>query len=63
MGVNPKKIANSILCSSNLKFPMYKGHYMTGKDISLFANLACIENTLNTFTCNVKKACHRIKNM
>lgn len=49
-----KNLAKYILCSSNLKFPMYNGHYMTGKDISLFSNLVCIENSLNNLTCSIK---------
>lgn len=53
-----RKLANCILCSSNLKFPIYKGHYLTGKNISLFSNLLCIENSLNNITCSMKNICN-----
>ncbi|MEG2646042.1 MAG: hypothetical protein RSA08_03315 [Clostridia bacterium] len=54
MGICPRNILNHFLCCSNIKFPMYKGHYMTGKNISIFSNLACIENNLNNLTCSCK---------
>lgn len=54
MYFNPNKIVNALLCCNNFKFPMYKNHYVTGKNIWLFSNLACIENTLSDLTCNLK---------
>lgn len=54
MHFNPNRIVNSLLCSNNIKFPMDKCHYITGKGIWTFSNLACIENTLANFTCGLK---------
>ena len=52
--INPKKILNSFLCSSNVKLPLSNSHYITGKYIYFFSNLACVENTLSSFTNNMK---------
>ena len=47
MYFNPNKIVNSLLCCNNFKFPMYKNHYVTGKNIWLFPeNTACISSSL-----------------
>ena len=54
MRVNPQVLLNSLLCNSNSKFPMWKGHYVTGQDIVVFSNLACIENSLTNLTCKCK---------
>lgn len=62
MNFNTSKIVNSLLCCNNFKFPMTNSHYVTGKDIWLFSNLACVENTLTGFTCNLKNVCNNCKN-
>ena len=51
--LNPKKFLNSFLCSSNVKLPLSNSHYITGKNIYLFSNLASVENTLSCFTNNI----------
>ncbi len=60
MRLNKNKIINSLLCGNNIKFPMYNSHYITGKDIWLFSNIACIENTLTALTCNLKQGCKNV---
>lgn len=50
MGFNPQKIANYMLCNSNMKLPISNHHYITGKEISLFTNFVCVENTLSQLT-------------
>ncbi len=54
MYICPQKLANHLLCCSNVKLPINKNHYITGKDISIFSKLICIENQLSDFTCNLK---------
>ena len=61
MQINKNKLINSLLCCNNFKFPMNNNHYVTGKDIYLFSSLACIENTLTNFTCNINNACNNLK--
>lgn len=61
MRFNPSQLVNYFLCCGNPVLPMYKGHYITGKDISLFTKLMCVENTLTTFTCNCKGVANNIK--
>lgn len=56
MYVNKNKIINSLLCN-NIKLPMYNNHYITGKGILFFSNIACVENTLSNLTCNLKNIC------
>ena len=51
--INPKKFLKSFLCASNVKLPLSNSHYITGKNIYLFSNLACVENTLSSFTNNI----------
>jgi len=51
--VNPKTFLKSFLCASNVKLPINNSHYVTGKDIYLFSNLASVENTLSCFTNNI----------
>ena len=51
--INPKKFLNYFLCSSNVKLPLSNSHYITGKNIYLFSNLASVENTLSCFTNNI----------
>ena len=51
--INLKKFLNSFLCSSNVKLPLSNSHYITGKNIYLFSNLASVENTLSCFTNNI----------
>ncbi len=53
MNINPRKFLNNFLCASNVKLPLSNSHYITGKDIYLFSNLACVENTLSNFTNNI----------
>lgn len=58
---NPQCIIKSMLCNCNCKFPMWNAHYVTGPDILLFSNLACVENTLTKLTCkcnNFFNQCH-----
>lgn len=62
MYLNQNKIINSLLCCNNFKFPMWNSHYVTGKDICLFTNIACIENTLTGLTCGLKNKCCCVKN-
>ncbi|MDD2376189.1 MAG: hypothetical protein PHD15_02985 [Clostridia bacterium] len=45
---------NSLLYSMPNKFKLGNCHYVTGKNISIFSNLLCIENTLTNLTCNCK---------
>ncbi|MEG0873487.1 MAG: hypothetical protein RSE00_00010 [Clostridia bacterium] len=61
MYINPKCFLNSFFCCSNMKIPMYKGHYMTGSDISFFSKLMCVENTLTNISCNAKQLCSNCK--
>ena len=51
--INSKNFLKSFLCATNVKLPLNNSHYITGKDIYLFSNLACVENTLSSFTNNV----------
>ena len=53
----PKKLANYLLCTSNICLPINKNHYVTGRDLSYFSSLACIEQTLSNLTCNIKGIC------
>ena len=48
--INSKNFLKSFLCATNVKLPLNNSHYITGKDIYLFSNLACVENTLSSFT-------------
>ncbi len=56
--MNPKlnPLINAFLCCNNICLPMYKNHYITGKGIFIFSNLACVENTLSAGT-NILKNC------
>lgn len=58
----PQKFANYILCQSNIKLPINKCHYVTGKDLSFFSNLICVENELSNLTCNLKGYINKCKN-
>ena len=51
--INSKNFLKAFLCSTNVKLPLNHSHYITGKDIYLFSNLACVENTLSSFTNNI----------
>lgn len=51
--INPKTFLNTFLCASNVKLPINNSHYITGKEISIFSNLATVESTLSSFTNNV----------
>lgn len=62
MNLYPQKLLNYLLCCSNYKFPISNTHYVTGKDISCFSKIACIENTLTCFTNNCKCTCQNLKN-
>ncbi len=44
-----------LLCMPNVKLPIGKGHYVTPCNISLFSNLACVENSLSCLTKNICK--------
>ncbi len=61
MYICPRKIAKCLLCSSNICLPINKSHYVTGKDISCFSNLMCVESTLSSLTCNLKNMCNGFK--
>jgi len=50
---------NKLLYSLPVKFNLGKCHYLTGKDISIFSNLLCIENTLTNLTCNCKNSLYK----
>jgi len=45
---------NSLIYSMPNKIKLGKCHYVTGKNISIFSNLLCIENSLTNLTCNCK---------
>lgn len=56
----PNCLMNFLLFNPCLKFPMWKGHYITGCGIVGFSNLACVENSLNNLSSgckNVFKQC------
>lgn len=59
----PKKLANYLLCSSNIKLPINKSHYITGKEISFFSKLMCVEQELSNITCNIKGYCNSCKKL
>ena len=61
MNFNKNKIVNALLCGNNLKFPMSNTHYITGKGIFVFSNMACVENTLTCITNNLKCTCGNIR--
>ncbi|MEG2235272.1 MAG: hypothetical protein RR144_02390 [Clostridia bacterium] len=48
--VKPSNLLHSIPC----KFNFGNCHYVTGKNISVFSNLLCVENSLTNLTCNCK---------
>lgn len=58
----PNKLANYLLCKSNIKLPINNSHYVTGKDLSFFSKLMCVENELSNLTCNLKNFCGNCKN-
>lgn len=62
MNINKNKLINSLFCCNDLKLPINKSHYITGKEIYFFSNLTCIENTLTNLTCNIKNICNNVKN-
>ena len=62
MGLRPSSFVNPLLCCNNICLPMYKGHYTTTKNIVIFANLACVENSLTGITCNLKNLCSNCQN-
>lgn len=59
--LNKNSLINYLLCQSNLKLPISCNHYITGRDIKTFTDFVCIENTLSTFTSQVKCLCNRVK--
>lgn len=61
MHINKNKLINSLLCQNDLKLPISKTHYITGKEIYFFTNFVCIENTLTNLTCNIKNICKNVK--
>lgn len=61
MHINKNKLINSLLCCNDFKLPINKTHYITGKEIHLFSNFICVENTLTNFTCNIKNICANAK--
>ena len=52
MPINPNCLMNLLLFNNCMKFPMWKGHYITGAEIVTFSNLACVENNLNKLSSN-----------
>lgn len=60
MNFNKNKIVNALLCN-NFKFPISNSHYVTGKDIIIFSNIACVENTLTCLTNNLKCTCRNMR--
>lgn len=62
MGMKPSSFVNPLLLWNDICLPMYKGHYTTTPNIVLFASLACVENSLTNFTCNLKNICSNCKN-
>lgn len=62
MYINKNKLIDSLLCYNNFKLPITKSHYITGKEIHLFSNFLCVENTLTNLTCNIQNICSNIKN-
>ena len=61
MYICPQKLADYLLCNSNLNLPINKSHYITGNEISLFSKLVCIEKELTCLTCNLKGFCTSCK--
>ncbi len=55
-------ILNNILCNLPCKFPLYNGHYLTGKDLSIFSKFLTIENQLTNITCSCNNLCNNLKN-
>lgn len=62
MGLKPSSFITPFLLWNNINLPMYKGHYTTTPNIVLFANLACIENSLTSATCQIKNVCGNCQN-
>ncbi len=62
MMLNPQLLKKYLLCCNNIKLPITNTHYITGKDIYVFSNFACIENTLTCFTNNFKCLCKNFTN-
>lgn len=53
-------VLKGFLCACNPKLPLSNNHYITGKNIWLFSNIACVENTLSCFTGNM---CCKLNNL
>lgn len=62
MGLKPSSVINPLLFWNNICLPMYNGHYTTTKNVVIFSNLACIENSLTGFSCGLKNMCSNCKN-
>lgn len=62
MGLNPQTMKKYLLNCSNIKLPITNSHYITGKNIYMFSNLVCIENTLSNLTNNCKCIFNTAKN-
>ncbi len=55
-GFRPNRFFNNFLMSCPCKFPIGRNHYITGCNMCIFSNLACVENTL----CNFANSCKSI---
>lgn len=53
--------ANLFLLTQRFCIPTWKGHYVTGPDIVVFSNAACIENNLTKLTSQCKNAFNSFK--
>lgn len=60
---NKNYLLNNLLCNANIKMPISSTHYLTSKNLVIFKNLACIENSLTNATLNIKNACCNLKNI
>ncbi|MBR5227177.1 MAG: hypothetical protein IKV94_00855 [Clostridia bacterium] len=65
MNFCPNNLIRSILCCCNPKLNLSNTHYICGRNLAFFSNLAQIENCLTNTTCKckgfVKKDCNTLK--
>lgn len=57
----PKQILNKFLCCYPYKLHINNSHYVTGKNLSFFSKLVCVENELNNISCCCNNLCKNIK--
>ena len=59
--INKRRLLNNFLCCLPYKFPINNSHYITGKELSFFSNIMCIESELSKLTCCCNNMCKNIK--